>query len=311
MINRWKRFDIHVKTMDGVTQQTLLGAAITLVSVIVIIMLVVSEFSIYFTKDVVSRMVADSTVGVEAVKLDFDFEFLKITCDKLTFSQEVTRGTLHTHEAESITKQTTYSTDGSRTEGCWIKGSIVTDKVGGNFRFNAIPDVPMPSQQQLGGGFIIGGMQFMNDPAAAGGPPFVAPILDHKINHIMFLPADGNAPTNEDVPGIDTHALNGITTSPQFNTGLYHYSIQVVPTHYHPLKGSSLSSSSSSVSNSNSGPGSGGSNNNRMKHSNQYSVTERQVDSELMFQGVSIGGQHFKELGVVFTYDFYPVMLGE
>jgi hypothetical protein len=38
-------------------------------------------------------------------------------------------------------------------------------------------------------------------------------------------------------------------------------------------------------------------------------VTERQVAIENMAQGITIAGSHYADLGVVFTYDFYPLML--
>ena len=47
----------------------------------------------------------------------------------MSFSQEVTRGTLHSHEPEHISKE---AIEG---RSCWVHGSIVTDKVGGSFRF--------------------------------------------------------------------------------------------------------------------------------------------------------------------------------
>lgn len=51
----------------------------------------------------------------------------------MAFSQEVIRGTVHTH---SDNGNITLTPVGS---GCQIHGYIVTDKVGGNFRFKVKP----------------------------------------------------------------------------------------------------------------------------------------------------------------------------
>ena len=75
MFAKFSRFDVHVKAVDGVNQKTVLGACITLLSVVIVLILVLSEISIFFKVDVISRMVADNTVGIESVRLDFGTEF--------------------------------------------------------------------------------------------------------------------------------------------------------------------------------------------------------------------------------------------
>jgi hypothetical protein len=71
MFAKFNRFDVHVKAVDGVNQKTILGACITLLSVVIVLVLVLSEISIVFKVDVISRMVADNTVGIESVRLDY------------------------------------------------------------------------------------------------------------------------------------------------------------------------------------------------------------------------------------------------
>ena len=71
MFAKFNRFDVHVKAVDGVNQKTILGACITLLSVVIVLVLVLSEISIFFKVDVISRMVADNTVGIESVRLDY------------------------------------------------------------------------------------------------------------------------------------------------------------------------------------------------------------------------------------------------
>lgn len=71
MFAKFKRFDFHIKAVDGVNQKTILGAIITLLSTVLVIVLILSEISLFLKIDVISRMVADNTVGIESVRLDF------------------------------------------------------------------------------------------------------------------------------------------------------------------------------------------------------------------------------------------------
>jgi len=75
-----KKFDVYVKTIDGVTKQTIIGAFISLAAAIVVILLILSEGKTYLQKDLVSRMTLDSSVGVEAIRVEFDINFRHITC---------------------------------------------------------------------------------------------------------------------------------------------------------------------------------------------------------------------------------------
>ncbi len=195
MLSKLKKFDVHTKVVDGVNQQTVLGAILTVVSVILVVILLVSEISVFMKVDVASRMVADNTAGIESVKLEIDIEFLTVSCDKINFFQEVTRGTLHIHEKGDLEKRL------SQNNGCRIVGNILTDKVGGNFRFSV--DQPSDSNAQI----------------------FHAHNLSHNINHIAFMPTNGLSAVNK-IQGL-SNILNDQYTSVPENTGIYQYSIQV------------------------------------------------------------------------------------
>lgn len=97
-----KKFDVHLKTVDGVTQQTVLGALMTIISIVTVIVLLTSETNQYFQKDFVSRMIRDTTQGVESVKLLVDIEFKKIKCDDISFIQEITRYNICSNGALSM-----------------------------------------------------------------------------------------------------------------------------------------------------------------------------------------------------------------
>lgn len=65
-----------------------------------------------------------------------------LTSLDLSFSQEVIRGTVHSH---SDNGNVSLTPSGSDLSGCQVHGYIVTDKVGGNFRFKV-----KSSSQDLG-----------------------------------------------------------------------------------------------------------------------------------------------------------------
>ena len=91
----YARFDAHLKAVEGVNQQTIIGGTLTLFTTIIVLVLLYTEISGFFHIDVVSRMVADTTASVEAVRLTYDLEFYKIPCQQIDFMQEVTKGSVH------------------------------------------------------------------------------------------------------------------------------------------------------------------------------------------------------------------------
>lgn len=192
-----KKFDIHVKAVDGVNQQTVLGAVLTIISTILVMLLIFSEISYFMKVDVVSRMLTDKTAGVESVKLEFDLQFYDVSCNRINFIQEVTRGTVHIHEPGIVEK---FALDDGVTLGCHVRGSNVIDKVGGNFRF-AI------------------------EPARQDGPGFSSNI-SHTVRHIAFVPMLGESAADK-MPELTESLKNQESLVPE-GSGLYHYAIQVL-----------------------------------------------------------------------------------
>lgn len=269
--SKLKRFDVHTKTIDGVNdQQTFVGAIFTIITVLLVFILVTSEVGQFMTINLEDRMIPDSTVGVEDVAIQFDITFEKTPCNKISFSQEVTRGTLHSHQPDQIDKEVLEG------RSCWIHGKILTDKVGGSFRFMVEPDVD---------GEALG----LQPPGIPGQPPVAALThhdISHKINRLAFIAADGpNIDETEEDKEL-AQPLTGQQSPVDTDIGVYQYHIQVVPTFH-----SKLASTDS-------------------YHVNQYSVTERQIPDRQLKTGVILNGQTYRNVvGVVFTYDFYPVML--
>lgn len=264
MFAGFKKFDVHIKAVDGVNQQTVLGAALTLISTVLVLVLIMSEISVFNKVDVVSRMLADNTAGVESVKLEFDVNFFNAPCDKISYFQEVTRGTLHVHEPGTVEK---FDLDDGTTVGCHVRGSSLIDKVGGNFRF-AVEQIAVPQS---------------NTPPNES-PPNVPANFSHIINRIAFVSTKGESAL-EKIPEV-SHSLQDQVTIVPDNAAVYHYEVEVVPTQYKTLYG-------------------------ELSFANQYSVDEKSISVEALARTHgSIGGIHLRDFsGILFTYDFHPVML--
>ena len=268
-----KRFDVYTKAnMDDVYERTVFGAFSTILCIVIVGLLIFSEFSNYLRSDFVTHMILDTSVGggrIADTKIDFDVTFHSVACDRVTFLQEITRGQHHgaPHEEGSIIKQ-------ENAEGCNINGYIITDKIGGNFKLQVAPtesDAPDKAD-------ILG----------RNSPNLLAPDLSHTVHKIHFHDiSPGNSNTSKSLiySKTLTNPLTDRVNPIPLGVGIHQYGIQVVPTTYAPLKTSA-------------------------SHMNQYSVTEKQADFDQVLQGVTISGQYYFDfVGVVFNYDFYPVKL--
>ena len=280
------RFDVHSKAVDGVNQQTAIGAFVTVIMYCFITFLLYSEMNMRAKSSVVSKMElveSGSSRRISTTKIVFDVEFYKISCDRITFAQEITRGEYHNGTA-NVNKTPLNPKD---LTSCQVHGSLVTDKVGGNFRFEIAAlkaEVKMKSQSDTDSipeEANLQQLEFDQTP----------PDISHKLNRIVFIEHDVDNSPEESAPdvesnsflGLESHPLNGQESSLPLGVGIHQYAIQVVPTTYRPSVG-------------------------KAKQINQYSVTERQVDFMQALTGVTVAGQFFSDfVGIVFTYDFYPV----
>jgi hypothetical protein len=206
MFAKLKKFDAHVKVLDGVHQQTLIGALLTVISFALLLTLLVSEFSIFTQVNTVSRLEVDKGVGVEAIKLIFDVSFHKVSCDRISFNQEATRGTMHSHEPVQVNKVDVPSGGPLNKLGCRVFGWMIIDKIGGNFRFGVTesPDAPVEN-------------------------------LSHTVHLVTFLPTNDKIAVDK-VPGA-TSNISELTVVVPENTGIYQYALQVIPTQYKELYG--------------------------------------------------------------------------
>lgn len=199
----FKKFDVNTKALEGVHQQTLLGAVLTIVTAVIVLCLVFSELTSFYKIDVVSRMEVDKRASMDAVKLAFDITFPYVSCDKLSYNHEVTKGTIHVTEEGEIIK-TPIDTSPS-IKGCDVRGMFLLDKVAGNFKFN------------------VAGANF-NDLN-----------LSHSIGLLNFIPTKGKL-LDGDLIGVPNHFNRTMTTVPK-DTAYYQYAMQIVPTEYKTLYG--------------------------------------------------------------------------
>jgi hypothetical protein len=209
------RFDVHIKTIEGVNQQTILGAILTIISTLVIIVLIFSETSRYMTKDVVSRMLTDTHQSQESVKIVLDIDFPYLHCDRLSYSQEITRGSVHVADSGQNFVKTPIPIGVNQTnsDNCRVFCETMTDKVAGTIKLSishpAVPD-----------DFVT--------------VPFEQPDLTHKINSLAFLPLSSKAAKESDIPGLSHNPLKG-QTAVGTGVGIYQYAMQIVPTQYKNL----------------------------------------------------------------------------
>lgn len=274
--SKLKRFDFHKKAVSEVHERTVCGAFITVISGVIITYLLCANVMEYFSTKEINHMVPDTTIGHEDVELKFSVLFHHVKCDDISFKQEVTRGTIHTHSPEIFQKKP------FNIEGCKIYGELITDKVGGNFMLVVAPSPNEHRTLQEEEEHNKMSRQF---------PGLVLPNHHHKpqnlahiIESIEFEPIP-NGRTKTHYMYLHEPLRMGISTDPIEGTGIYHYGLQVVPTEHVFL-------------------------NYTISHSNQYSYTERSVDAQNVAFGVTLNGQQFREQhGIVFTYDFYPVIM--
>jgi hypothetical protein len=327
------QYDMHAKHLERVTQQTILGAVMTIFACIIVFLLFFNEVSSYSSEKLVTRMIADNSVGRgdESIRLHFDIDFMNVPCGRINFAQEVVRGQVHQHlenKVDDIKKEVKSYTgeNGSvGAPGCWIHGSMVTDKIAGNIVFKVTPDPPKlnshitgksPPAAGVGGNTAAEQVRFMQ--MQMGMPPIPdLPSMSHRVNHIMMFPyesdsaSDGNENPSLSKYQLDsrdpvdntrlrpdilayhigqTGLLSNHTTNLAKEIGIHHYGIQVIPSQVH-------------ASQKNGRPIDG--------DVYQYSVTQRSLETMMVLDGtIQLSGQSFTDLfGVIFTYDFYPIKI--
>jgi hypothetical protein len=78
-LKRFQHFDAYAKVLDDFRVRTTFGAGISIISIIIIIWLVISEFIYYLTVEVNPQLFVDTTRG-EKLQIHFDITFPKLPC---------------------------------------------------------------------------------------------------------------------------------------------------------------------------------------------------------------------------------------
>jgi hypothetical protein len=79
----FRKFDIYRKTVDGVTTQTRIGGAVSLVTFVVVSVLLFTELRDYLGRDLISRMKVDSAIANSVVNIKFDVLFPEVHCSSM------------------------------------------------------------------------------------------------------------------------------------------------------------------------------------------------------------------------------------
>ncbi|XP_070533069.1 endoplasmic reticulum-Golgi intermediate compartment protein 3-like isoform X2 [Ptychodera flava] len=83
VFNRLRQFDAYPKTLEDFRVKTYGGAAVTIVSGILMFILFVSELNYYLTKEVIPELYVDSSRG-EKMRINLDITFPNLACGYLS-----------------------------------------------------------------------------------------------------------------------------------------------------------------------------------------------------------------------------------
>ncbi|XP_035205428.1 endoplasmic reticulum-Golgi intermediate compartment protein 3-like [Stegodyphus dumicola] len=79
-----RKFDAYPKTLEDFRVKTFSGAAITIVSAVVIVLLFISELNYYLTPEVTEELFVDVSRS-EKLRINIDVTFPKLCCECMLF----------------------------------------------------------------------------------------------------------------------------------------------------------------------------------------------------------------------------------
>uniref|UniRef100_A0A914DI00 Endoplasmic reticulum-Golgi intermediate compartment protein 3 n=1 Tax=Acrobeloides nanus TaxID=290746 RepID=A0A914DI00_9BILA len=163
LFNKFRDFDVYTKPLDDFRVKTSFGGMITLISMIVIVTLFITETWAFFNIDVDEQLFVDSTSADMRVDIHFDVTFPKVPCTFMTIDVMDVSGETQNGVEDNIfklrldqngnnltsnpEKQDAWvqKLKGSAGEGCRIFGKVQVAKVGGNFHI--APGAPLTSHR--------------------------------------------------------------------------------------------------------------------------------------------------------------------
>lgn len=83
LVNKLKSFDVYPKTLDDFKEKTSTGAAVSLVSCLVILVLFLSELSSYLRSETVDHLYVDTSTG-QKLRINLNITFPSLACSGLS-----------------------------------------------------------------------------------------------------------------------------------------------------------------------------------------------------------------------------------
>jgi len=104
MLNNFKSLDIYPKTLDDFRVRTLTGGAISIIAIIVVFVLVVSEFMLYTSVERMDELYVD-TSHTQTIPIYLNITFPAISCDALNLDLMDVSGDYQLNIAHTVYKQ--------------------------------------------------------------------------------------------------------------------------------------------------------------------------------------------------------------
>ncbi|EQC41387.1 hypothetical protein SDRG_01358 [Saprolegnia diclina VS20] len=203
MLQRLRQYDVYTKGVEGIQERTTSGAIITLVSLVVVLLLFLSELGIYTTTEVVNRMYVDIDPQDTIMHVEVDITFLHEPCTDVAMDASDTKG-----NREVIVKSDViaYPLENSE-EGCRFTGYVDVQKTAGDINFAHEGSLNM---------FTF--LEFLDFNSS------------HIVHSLRFGPS---------IPEM-INPLENVHKVVVENFKIYKYGISIVPTQYTPLYGPSV-----------------------------------------------------------------------
>ncbi|KAJ0405674.1 hypothetical protein ATCC90586_004477 [Pythium insidiosum] len=189
----WRRFDLNLKGVEGIQERTIGGGIVTLVSSAVVLFLLLSELSVWWTVEVTHRMHVDTEPQTLPIRMDVDIEFLHEKCADVAIDVSDAKGNKEILLRDDVREEPVGE------HGCRFVGSVTVKKVAG--------DISFAHEGSLN---IFSFHDFLNFNAS------------HRIRHLRLGPA---------VPNMQTPLVD-VTKTIVNNVATYKYFVNVVPTKY-------------------------------------------------------------------------------
>ncbi|CAM9555938.1 unnamed protein product [Ectocarpus sp. 6 AP-2014] len=273
--NRFRRFDLGQKAVQGVLDKSLVGALVSIASVTLMAVLVISELLAYIKVDTSSHMAVADFHEHDAVTARLHATFPFVECKDLEVVTDHPQGGVPNSEAVSIHKRPASKAERYPFQpqggglGCTLDGTATVERAAGTIVIHVMHHDP--SRVIFTGRFLA-----RTKGETRSGPKAVAgQNMTHKIHDFGFGP-----PVKGPV-GVGRNSLARSTFVSEEGSGLVKYSLKVVPISHRRMHGAEVNTHTYS--------------------SNVAFVPEAAVLQDLSSSSLL--------LGVEFSYDFTSVMV--